>query len=403
MLLKRSSPLIAASVLIGGLLLSTVGAALAAPVTPQFTITADRAAAIPAGHVWEFNDFFPRTATIATGGTFQFTNEGFHTATLLPANWSVAADNDVNGIAAADIDDTALNPNGTIKGIENIAAINPVPAQGCGTPDAPCVFDGTGIVSMGISFAGPPGPPAPFVVTVTAPAGTYSFHCRVHPWMVGTLNVVAAGAPGVTTAASADAAAATQAAADVAAGMAAEAAASKAGKVKHANGTTTWTLTVGTSDAAGHVGVLDMLPRKVTIKKGDTVVWRPRDRNEFHTVTFPKGLETAFAVLCEGPGGKDTPAVPTVNPPMSPFDFGCNGRPADEIEAPGGNGVTTITSAKTVSDSGLVAYRTVAAGFDLPAQTVLSSWRVTFAGAKAGTYHYVCQIHEGMAGTIVVR
>jgi plastocyanin len=399
-LLKRGSPLIAASVLIGGLLLTAGGAAGAAPVTPQFTITADRAAAIPAGHYWEFNDFFPRTATIATGGTFQFTTEGFHTATLLPANWSVAADNDVNGIAVADIDDTALNPNGTIKGIENIAAVLPVPAQGCGTADAPCTFDGTGVVSMGAPVA---GPPVPLVVTVTAPPGTYSFHCRVHPWMTGTLNVVAAGAAGVTTAASADAAAATQAAEDVAAGLAAEAAASKAGQVKHANGTTTWTLTVGTSDPAGHVGVLEMLPRKVTIKKGDSVVWRPRDRNEFHTVTFPKGLETSFAPLCEGPGGKDTPAVPTVNPPMSPFDFGCNGRPADEIEAPGGNGVTTITSAKTVSDSGLVTYRTVAAGFDLPAQTVLSSWRVTFAGARVGNYHYVCQIHDGMNGTIVVR
>jgi plastocyanin len=404
-LLKRGSPLIVASALIGGLLFTAGGAAGAAPVTPQFTIAADRAAAVPAGHKWAFNDFFPRSATIATGGTFQFINGGgFHTATLLPASWSVAADNDVNGAGAADIDDTALNPNGTIKTEERLAVVMPVtPAQGCGTPDAPCVFDGTGIVSMGISFAGPPGPPAPFVVTVTAPAGTYSFHCRVHPWMAGTLNVVAAGAPGVTTAADADAAAATQAAADVAAGMAAEAAASKAGRVKHSNGTSTWTLTVGTSDPAGHVAVLDMLPRKITIKPGDSVVWRPRDRGEPHTVTFPKDLHGADVPLCEGPGGKDTPAIPTVNPPMSPFDFGCNGRPADEFEFSGGNGVTTITSPNTVSDSGMVAYWTEAAGFDLPSQAFLSSWRVTFAGAKAGTYHYVCMIHEGMYGTIVVR
>lgn len=194
-MLKRGSPLIAASVLIGGLLLSTAGSVGAAPVTPLFTITADRAAAVPAGHKWLFNDFFPRTATIATGGTFQFTNEGFHTATLLPTSWSVAADNDVNGLAAADIDDSALNPNGTTKTIANFAAIMPVPAQGCGTADAPCVFDGTGAVSMGAPLA---GPPVPFVVTVTAPPGTYNFHCRVHPGMAGTLNVVAAGSPGVT-------------------------------------------------------------------------------------------------------------------------------------------------------------------------------------------------------------
>ena len=399
-MLKRGSPLIAASVLIGGLLLSTVGAALAAPVTPQFNITADRAAAVPAGHLWAFNDFFPRTATIATGGTFQFSNGGgFHTATLLPASWSVAADNDVNGIVSADVDDTALNPNRTTKALENIPVVLPIPAAGCGTPDAPCVFDGTSVVSMGAPLA---GPPAPFVVTVTAPPGTYSFHCRIHPWMAGSLNVVAAGAAGVTTAASADAAAATQAADDVAAGMVAETAASTAGKVKHANGTTTWTLRVGTSDPAGHVAVLEMLPSKITIKKGDSVVWRPIDRNEPHTVTFPK--EGARSVpLCEGPGGTDTPATPTVNPPTGPFDFACNGHPADETEFAGGNGVTKITSPSTVSDSGIIAYRTEAAGYDVPASAFLSSWSVWFTGAKAGTYHYVCEVHEGMVGDIVVH
>jgi plastocyanin len=392
--------LVAASALIGGLLLTTGGAAGAVAVTPQFTITADRMAAIPAGHNWSFNDFFPRTATIATGGTFQFTTEGFHTATLLPASWSVAADADVNGIGAADIDDRTLNPNGTTKALENIPAVLPVPAQGCGTADAPCVFDGTGIVSMGAPLA---GPPAPFVVTVTAPPGTYAFHCRVHPWMAGALTVVAAGSAGVTTVASAEAAAATQADADVAAGVAAETAASKAGRVKRSNGTTAWTLTVGTSDPAGRVAILEMLPAKVTIKKGDSVAWRPRDRNEPHTVTFPKDLQAARVPLCEGPGGKDTPAVPTVNPPTGPQDFGCNGRPADEFEFSGGNGVTAITSPKTVSDSGMLAYPTEAAGFDIPATAFLSSWRVTFAGAAAGTYTYVCQIHGGMAGTIVIN
>jgi plastocyanin len=399
-LLKRGTSLTATLALIGGLLLTSGSAVSAAPVTPQFTITADRAAAVPAGHRWSFNDFFPRTATIETGGTFQFTNEGFHTATLLPTSWTQASDNDVAGVASPDIDDTALNANGTTKVLENLPAILPVPMAGCGTADAPCVFDGTGIVSMGAPLA---GPPAPFVVKVTAPVGTYVFHCRVHPHMAGTLNVVAVGTAGVTTAASADAAAASQATADAAAGIAAETAASTAGKVTHANGTTTWTLRVGTSDPAGHVAVLDMLPRKITIKKGDTVIWRPLDRNEPHTVTFPKSLNTIDVPLCEGSGGKDIPAVPLVTPPMSPFDFGCNGHPADEFEFGGGNGVRTVTSPTTVSDSGLIAYRSVPAGFDVPASGALSSWWVKFPGAAAGTYHYVCQIHSGMQGDIVVH
>jgi plastocyanin len=400
-LVKRASPLLATVALIGGLLLTTGGAAATAPATPLFTMTADRLSAIPAGHKWSFNDFFPRTATIATGGTLQFTNEGFHTATLLPPSWSVAADNDVNGIAAADIDDTPLNKNGTTRVLENLGGVMPVPFQGCGTAAAPCVFDGTSIVSMGAPFSA--DPPAPFVVTVIAPPGTYAFHCRIHPLMAGTLTVVAAGAAGATTAATADAAAAAQATQDVSEGMAAEAAASKAGQKKNANGTTTWTLTLGTSDPAGHVAVLDMLPRKVTIKPGDTVVWRPLDRNEPHTVTFPKDLETEEAPMCEGPGGTDTPATPTVIPPTGPQDFACSGGGQPEFEIGGGNGVTTVTSPTTVSDSGLVAYRTLIAGLDIPASAALSSWYVRFTGAKAGTYTYVCQFHDGMEGTIVVK
>jgi plastocyanin len=398
---RRASGLIPAIALVGGLMLTTSGVAAANPVTPQFTIAADNAAAIPAGHKWAFNDFFPRTATIAQGGTFQFVNGGgFHTATLLPSSWTAAADQDVNGIAAVDLDDTALNPGGQLKTVEQIPPVLQIPAQGCGTADQPCVFDGTSVVSMGAPLA---GPPTPFFVTITAAPGTYIFHCRIHSAMTGSLTVVAAGSTGTTTAASAEADAAAQATADVAAGLAAEAAASKAAVKVNPNGTRTWTLHVGTSDPAGHVAVLDMLPRKVTIKPGDTVVWRPLDVNEPHTVTFPADLHTADVALCEGPGGKDTPAIPKVVPPTSPFDFACNGHPADEVEFAPGNGVSRVTSPKTISDSGLVAAPAAVASYDVPALAAKSSWTVSFAGAAKGTYHYVCQIHDGMNGTIVVH
>jgi plastocyanin len=402
-LLKRGTSLTAALALIGGLLLTSSSAVSAAPATPQFTITADNAAAVPAGHNWAFNDFFPRSATIAQGGTFQFTNGGgFHTATLLPLSWTAAADMDVNGIASADLDDTSANPNGTTHVLENIAPLLPVqPAQGCGTADAPCVFDGTAVVSMGAPLN--PGPPAPLLVTVTAPVGTYVFHCRVHPGMSGTLTVVAAGAPGTTTAATADAAAADQATADVATGLAVEAAATKAAVKTNPNGSHTYTLSVGASDPTGHVNILEMLPRKVTIHPGDAVAWRPMAVNEPHTVTFPGELHTDSLALCEGAGGKDTPAVPTVNPPTGPFDFACNGHPADEIEFGGGNGARVVTTPKTEADSGLMARASEAIAFDVPVTGVLQSWAVRFANAKPGTYHYICQIHDKMEGDIVVR
>jgi plastocyanin len=401
---RSASRLIPAIPLIAGLLLTSGGAVIAAsPVTPTFTIAADRAPAVPAGHKWAFNDFFPRSATIAQGATFAFSNGGgFHTATLLPLSWTSAADNQVSGIVAADIDDVTLNRNGTTRTLENVQNVLPVAPGGCGTADKPCVFDGTAIVGMGAPLG--PEPPAPFLVTVTAAPGTYAFHCRIHQGMVGTLTVVPAGSKiATTTAASAEADATAQAAADVTAGLAAETAADKAAVKSNADGTKTWTITVGTSDPAGHVAVLDMLPRSLDVKPGDTVVWKPRDVNEPHTVTFPGDLHGADVPSCEAAGGKDTPAVPTVVPPTSPFDFACSGHPADEIEFGGGNGVKTVTSPKTASDSGLVASSTVLAGFSVPRTGALSSWAVRFAGAAKGTYTYVCQIHDGMSGTIVVH
>ena len=119
--------------------------------------------------------------------------------------------------------------------------------------------------------------------------------------------------------------------------------------------------------------------------------------------TFPGELHTDALPLCEGSGGRDTPAVPTVNPPQGPFDFGCNGRPADEIEFGGGNGARVVTSPKTVADSGLVAAASELFAFDVPMSGALQNWAVRFANARPGTYHYVCQIHQGMAGTIVVH
>ena len=106
--------------------------------------------------------------------------------------------------------------------------------------------------------------------------------------------------------------------------------------------------------------------------------------------------------LCEGANG-DTRATPTHNPPTSPFDFTCpGGGPANEVEFGGGNGVTKITSPATVSDSGIVGYRTAATGLGLPLSSLRTSWWVRFTGASAGKYTYVCQVHNGMTGVITV-
>ena len=191
--------------------------------------------AVPAGHPGRSMTSSRGRQRSQTGRSVQFTNEGFHTATLLPRPGPRPPITMSMASSSADIDDTALNPNGTTKVLENIGPALPVPAQGCGTADTPCTFDGTGDRQHGRALA---GPPAPFVVNVTAPPGAYVFHCRIHPKMAGSLTVVAAGAGGHDDRGVGRRGSGAQAADDVAAGMAAETAASKAGQVKNANGTT---------------------------------------------------------------------------------------------------------------------------------------------------------------------
>src|SRR5689334_18341549 len=69
---------------------------------PPLTITADMPSAVPAGHNWGFNDFFPRAVSVPTGATIQFAIEGFHTATLLPGGVTAAADDLSAGIVTSD-------------------------------------------------------------------------------------------------------------------------------------------------------------------------------------------------------------------------------------------------------------------------------------------------------------
>ena len=369
-----------------------------AQAQPTYTIVADAPQAVPQGRLWVFNDYFPRTLTVTSGAILKFVNAGFHTSTLLPAGMTAAQDNAANGIAAPDLDDTALNPNGTTHVVQNLGALAPTPAD-CGTDANPCLFDGTSIINEPVSL----GPPTdPRAIRIEAPPGQYVFHCRLHPDMVGWLNVVS---DGVVVSSPDDLAAdsARQIAADVAAGWTAQKAADRQSGRRNRDGTTTWTVSAGTDSPGRKVSILEFLPARVNAKPGDRIRFLPKSYNEPHTVTFPEYLGTDTAIVCEGDDG-DTPAVPIVNPPTGPQDFGCEDGSPPEFEIGGGNGVSTLTSPTTVSDSGLVFRAGAEKGFGLPASAALPTWTATLARtATAGTYHFVCQFHDGMAGDIVVK
>jgi plastocyanin len=381
----------------GGLLAIQLIAAPVAAAAAPITITADRPAAIPAGHVWGYNDFFPRTLSVHSGQTIVLAIAGFHTITLLPAGMGAGAGLRAMGFLKADPDDTTRNLNGSTHSLVSLGAAFPVPG-GCGTPSAPCTFNGTSPVSTGLPLGGPVPPTS---VKVTAPIGTYRFICLVHPKMTGWISVVRASTP-ATTRAQVAAKIAAQVTADRRAGFAAEAAANVAVSHRNRDGTRTWFLTAGTGSLDGRVAVNEMLPRKVTVHKGDKVVWVSRSVNEIHTVTFPSDIHTDLLPMCEN-GATDTPATPTVFPPTSPLDFSCGGGPVDEFENDGGNGVRNLRTAGTVSDSGMIASAATLTASGLPLTAANARWLVRTARAVRTTYHYVCQIHAGMVGTIVVR
>ena len=310
---------------------------------------------------------------------------------------SAAAGLHTLGLVKPDPDDTALNPNGSTHTVLNLGAAFPIPG-GCGTPTSPCAFDGTSPVNTGAPLA---GPVPPTTVKVTAAVGTYRFICLVHPKMTGWINVVPASKH-ATTQAQAKARIAAQVKADRRAGFFAEAVANVAHFRRNADGTRTWVLTAGTGSPDGRVAVDEMLPRKVAIRKGDKVTWVSRSVNEIHTVTFPTDLHTDTLPMCES-GGVDVPATPTVFPPQGLTDFACGGGPVDEFENGGGNGIRHVTSPATVSDSGVIANGIAVAGFGVPVTSAKGTWTVNFAGAAKGKYTYVCQVHDGMEGTIVVH
>lgn len=381
---------------------STLAMAPPALAASPLVITADMPAAVPSGHLWSYNDFFPGHVNVVQGQTIGFAIEGFHTATLLPKGTTPAADLKHNGIGVPD-DDIAANPNGTSHIALNFPAVMPTSTT-CGTAASPCSFDGSAVVSSGAPLGGPPA--GPFMVTVNAAPGEYAFHCRIHPRMTGQLTVVAS-AQGATSASQFATAVAKQVKADKAAGFAAERRATDGSHQRNADGTSTWYVTPGAQSGDGHVAVLEFLPRHITVRPGDRVVWRMTESTEPHTITFPGDLHTDQVPLCEpsgGGGGADAPAVPTVVPPTGPQDFACAaGTGPFEVELDGGNALRTITSPAAVSDSGVVATRQWTSAFGLPASSSLQRFSVRFTDAVAGTYTYVCQIHDGMKGTITIH
>jgi plastocyanin len=235
---------------------------------------------------------------------------------------------------------------------------------------------------------------------VFARPGKYEYVCLFHPAMMGTVEVVAAGAPGLTTQAAVDALAAVHDGHEhswqVAEMLANR---SEATRIDGPRGTSVAMVRAGTDWRWGHVDLQAFLPENVTIQQGDTVVWYV-DHTQPHTVTFhpTDGTHPDFMVIQLPDGRGIPPPRPNAPPPpelLTSFDN------PDYIPrlvlGPGAMRTKDpVHDGQSLYSSGLIGEH------PLVAVEMEKAWGLTFN--TPGTFAYHCGLHEpmGMRGTVTV-
>jgi plastocyanin len=380
---------------VGFVLAAVTGGALVVPALsgvaralPQ-TIAIGVDHAPPAGHNFEYVDFFPRSGVkIHSGDVVDFgwaaTPDGLHTATLLKTGELPGHAWATHALAVADAEDGAqqLQLNPAIAAPTHPPAGSGAPGA-CGSAATPCVYDGTTDLNSGANAT---TGTIHFFVKVNVPAGTtVDLVCLIHPGMAASFDVVGAGTA-ASTPSGVSAAAATQASSDTSGALGAEAAVGPAKVVTNTNGTHTVTVVAGT--ATPFVEVAEMLPAAATITAGDTVQWVTQTIKDPHTVTFPQGSQPSTEPLpnyCEG-----TPDVLQTGPPAGPP---CGNPTKFEVHLnPAPVGPTVIPTSVTVASSGIIG--------NPPAPFPT---RYSFTFPNAGTFTYQCRIHDHMTGTLTVQ
>lgn len=257
-------------------------------------------------------------------------------------------------------------------------------------------YDGSYFINSGTLEEG-----ESFSVTFSR-VGTYPYVCLLHREMVGSVEVVASGAPDVTTQQDVDQyvlAEATRWEAQTAEILATR---GRAVRLDGAHGEDLWFVRVGAewrSEPDGRVGRLTLrafLPDKLTIRQGDTVVWYADSRVNAHTVTFP--------IQGQLPPSRYVPRL--ADGALAPLEMltprGSYRGPPDSFDWP-----------RIVEDQPVIATSRPGALYD-PTQYFSSgrlseadapvgkAWALTFG--NPGTFQYLCIPHAnvGMLGQITV-
>ncbi|MBX2998789.1 MAG: hypothetical protein KF893_09795 [Caldilineaceae bacterium] len=258
------------------------------------------------------------------------------------------------------------------------AMVNPLVAFPSRIPGGPVEsYDGHIFVNSGQLSHEPAGPDAPpnntFSVNFPTP-GIYKVHCYFHPWHTATVVVHENTDADVPDQAAIDAQAEAELASYLAQIDMAREQHNLPVNMPAADGSTLWFVQAGAVNALTgdfHAQVYEFLPRDLTIKAGDTVVWVSA---EFHSVVLDDAPPAPEPILPQMQ--ENGPPLLVLNPevfaPMRPspvYD------PAQYFNS---------------ADIGPIAANGAA-------------WALTFM--EPGVYTYLCGLHHqmGMEGTIVVE
>lgn len=324
--------------------------------------------------------FFPQTVRVRVGDTVVWKFNGDpnhrHTATFVGGPFPGPKDVVAGGAPGEVMPGRWVAVPGAAPGDQPMR--NPVfaaPTRRAGAPvetNDGTTYANSGEMSTKTRLAGMPKNDI-FSVTFTKP-GTYRYYCLFHrPQMVGTIEVVAATATDVPDQAAIDARAKAEMTQLLAMIEKAKDQRKKVRSQPGPNGATFWFVQSGGEDRpSGELmgRSFDYLPKNLTIKAGDTVIW---EAVTGHTITFipappapdvffVKAQPDAFPLLHRNPKVFAPTTPQGVYDPAQHFNSGPIG-----LNSPNGT--------------------TYALSFDKP-----------------GVYEYICAFHHqmGMKGTITV-
>jgi plastocyanin len=359
----------------------TLGTTGLSPVAAQGSATyhAQLDATPPAGEPWAFLRIFPGPQlTVHQGDVVESTSVSVdtpHTATFVPTadpnGWR--ADNQGPGGAYAPIEPDFLS-----GGDDNNLVVNPAVGfptnPTCGAQNDPCAFDGNAIENSGIINPNPGAPNSTFTL-ISAPPGTYSLLCLLHPGMQTLLRVVPAGRSiptpgevGQRTRSQARTAVQTD-------GPVADARAQAVGVKNQGGGHVLWTIRAG--GFYKNASANEFVNSGLTVHVGDSL--KVNGNFEIHTATFPAGAADRVPFIvpkCERPG-KDG------NPPC---------RDPSTLELTINNRALNASQSNVLNDP--AAFRSSGLFTD-------PSSSFTFLAKRPGTYTMVCLVHGPEMSTVI--